>query len=174
MFIGLMASQTARKLFIPLLPLPLLPPPPLPLPLHTPHQLRHQHHHPSRPPHPQGSLGRQPFCLVAHRTTWADEPWVAWSSPRICLSTYLRASRHGQPPSHPHTASFCHHRSCVGTSLVLGEHADLGRVLASEGLRVKTLLDGFVSKLDLLTLFQLLQLIVLGKLTLLIVVFVCF
>merc|ERR1711872_592588 len=61
MFIGLMASQTARKLFIPLLPLPLLPPPPLPLPLHTPHQLRHQHHHPSRPPHPHGVSGSPAF-----------------------------------------------------------------------------------------------------------------
>merc|ERR1719270_2447694 len=62
--------------------------------------------------------------------------------------------------------------SCVGTSLVLGEHADLGRVLAGEGLGIETLLDGLVSQLNLLSLLQLLEFIVLGKLTLLIIVFV--
>merc|ERR1712142_97661 len=62
--------------------------------------------------------------------------------------------------------------SCVGTSLVLGEHADLGRVLAGEGLGIETLLDGLVSQLNLLSLLQLLEFIVLGKLTLFIIVFV--
>merc|ERR1712193_130387 len=62
--------------------------------------------------------------------------------------------------------------SCVGTSLVLGEHADLGRGLAGEGLGIETLLDGLVSELNLLSFLQLLEFIVLGKTTLFIIVFV--
>merc|ERR1719354_890084 len=60
----------------------------------------------------------------------------------------------------------------VGTSLVLGEHTDLGRVLASEGLWVETLLQGLVSQLNLLSLLQLLELVVLGQTALLEVVLV--
>merc|ERR1712180_300813 len=67
MFIGLMASQTVRKLFIPLLPSLLEEP------------------HP--PPHLLGSLGPQPSCQVAHQTTWAGGLWVSLSSPRTSPST---------------------------------------------------------------------------------------
>merc|ERR1719470_809735 len=57
--------------------------------------------------------------------------------------------------------------------LVLGEHVDRGRVGASEGLGVKTLLDGLVSQLQLLSLLQLFELVVLVELPLLIVVLLC-
>merc|ERR1711892_289171 len=56
--------------------------------------------------------------------------------------------------------------------LVLGEHPDGGRVLASEGLGVKTLLDGLVSHLKLLSLSQLFELVLLVLVSLLKVVFV--
>merc|ERR1719187_300614 len=58
--------------------------------------------------------------------------------------------------------------------LVLGEHVDGWGVLACEGLGVQTLLDGLVPQLQLLPLGQFLELVVLVKLPLLIVVFVCF
>merc|ERR1711936_971641 len=62
--------------------------------------------------------------------------------------------------------------SGVRPPLVLGEHPDGGGVLLGEGLGVKTLLDGLVPLLQLLSLSQLLQLIILVKLPLLIVVLV--
>merc|ERR550534_2546272 len=58
----------------------------------------------------------------------------------------------------------------VGSALVLGVHADLGRVLAGKGLRVKTLLEGLGSELSLLSLLEPLQVKLLGKLPLLIVI----
>merc|ERR1719495_1305552 len=60
----------------------------------------------------------------------------------------------------------------VCAALVLGEHPDLGRVLAGEGLGVETLLEGLVPQLDLLPLLQLLEFVVLGQLALLVVVLV--
>merc|ERR550534_902897 len=60
----------------------------------------------------------------------------------------------------------------VGSALVLGVHADLGRVLAGKGLRVKTLLEGLGSELSLLSLLELLQVKLLGKLPLLVVILV--
>merc|ERR1719471_1762101 len=45
----------------------------------------------------------------------------------------------------------------VCSALVLGVHADLGGVFASQGLRVKTLLEGLGSQLSLLPLLQLLE-----------------
>merc|ERR1711970_1256078 len=62
--------------------------------------------------------------------------------------------------------------SGVGTSLILGEHADLGWVFACESLRVESLLDGLVSELDLLSFLQFLKLIILSKSSLFIVIFV--
>merc|ERR1719239_1565490 len=62
--------------------------------------------------------------------------------------------------------------SGVGTPLVLGVHANLGRVLAGQSLGVETLLHGLLSELDLLSLLQFLELVVLGHLPLLKVVFV--
>merc|ERR550534_1545000 len=58
----------------------------------------------------------------------------------------------------------------IGSALVLGVHADLGRVLAGKGLRVKTLLEGLGSELSLLSLLELLQVKLLGKLPLLVVI----
>merc|ERR1711884_953079 len=63
-------------------------------------------------------------------------------------------------------------RPGVGSPLVLGIHADLGRVLSSEGLRVKTLLQGLGSELSLLSLLQFLQVELLGELSLFIVILV--
>merc|ERR1711884_409988 len=60
----------------------------------------------------------------------------------------------------------------VCSALVLGVHADLGGVLASQGLRVKTLLEGLGSQLSLLPLLQLLEVQLLCELPLLVVVFV--
>merc|ERR1712227_497574 len=57
--------------------------------------------------------------------------------------------------------------------LVLGEHVDGGRMSSTESLRIKTLLDGFVSKLKLSPLVQFLELVVLVHPSLFIVVFVC-
>merc|ERR1719479_29868 len=45
----------------------------------------------------------------------------------------------------------------VGSALVFGVHADLGWVLAGEGLGVKTLLQGLGSQLSLLSLLQFLE-----------------
>merc|ERR1719510_2462517 len=63
---------------------------------------------------------------------------------------------------------------CVSPPLVLGVHADGRRVFSAEGLRVETLLQGFLSQLGLLSLLQLVQLVILGDSSLLIVVFVGF
>merc|ERR1719145_162752 len=60
----------------------------------------------------------------------------------------------------------------VCSALVLGVHADLGGVLASQGLWVKTLLEGLGSQLSLLPLLQLLEVKLLCELPLLVVVFV--
>merc|ERR550519_2187055 len=60
----------------------------------------------------------------------------------------------------------------VGSALVLGVHADLGWVLASQGLWVKTLLQGLGSQLSLLPLLQFLEIRFLCQLPLLVVVFV--
>merc|ERR1711884_695391 len=62
--------------------------------------------------------------------------------------------------------------SGVGSALVLGVHADLGWVLASQGLGVKTLLQGLGSQLSLLPLLQFLEIKLLCELPLLVVVFV--
>merc|ERR1712107_170148 len=62
--------------------------------------------------------------------------------------------------------------SGVGTSLVLGVHTDLGWVLASESLGVETLLEGLPSELNLLSLLEFLEFVVLGHTSLLKVVFV--
>merc|ERR1719411_2302160 len=62
--------------------------------------------------------------------------------------------------------------SGVSSALVLGVHADLGRVLAGQGLGVKTLLEGLGSELCLLPLLELLQVKLLGELPLLIVILV--
>merc|ERR1719245_818577 len=56
--------------------------------------------------------------------------------------------------------------------LVLGVHADLGGVLASQGLGVETLLEGLGSQLSLLSLLQLLEIKFLCELPLFVVVFV--
>merc|ERR1719270_2746785 len=56
--------------------------------------------------------------------------------------------------------------SRVCSPLVFGVHADFGRVLASEGLGVQSLLHGLLSKLLLLSLFQLFQVVVLPLLPL--------
>merc|ERR1711937_916794 len=56
--------------------------------------------------------------------------------------------------------------------LVLGEHSDGGRVLAGEGLRVKTLLDGLVSHLKLLSFSQFFEFVLLILVSLFEVVFV--
>merc|ERR1719167_1807147 len=58
--------------------------------------------------------------------------------------------------------------------LVLGVHADGRRVLAAESLRVESLLQRLLSQLSLLPLLQLVQLIILGDSSLLVVVFVGF
>merc|ERR1719384_2998273 len=63
-------------------------------------------------------------------------------------------------------------RSGVGSPLVLGVHADLGRVLANKSLGVKTLLQGLGSELSLLSLLQFLQVELLGELPLFIVILV--
>merc|ERR1712066_1063959 len=60
----------------------------------------------------------------------------------------------------------------VCSALVLGVHADLGGVLASQGLGVKPLLEGLGSQLSLLPLLQLLEVKLLCELPLLVVVFV--
>merc|ERR1719238_859092 len=60
----------------------------------------------------------------------------------------------------------------VGSALVLGVQADLGWVLASQGLWVKTLLQGLGSQLSLLPLLQFLEIKFLCQLPLLVVVFV--
>merc|ERR1719192_2573280 len=60
----------------------------------------------------------------------------------------------------------------VRPPLVLGVHADGRGVLAAESLRVKSLLQGLLSQLSLLPLLQLVQLIILGDSSLLVVVFV--
>merc|ERR1719365_458561 len=46
---------------------------------------------------------------------------------------------------------------CVSPPLVLGVHANHGGVLANKGFRVKTLLQGLLSQLGLLSLLQLLK-----------------
>merc|ERR1719412_1174155 len=51
--------------------------------------------------------------------------------------------------------------SCVCSPLVFGVHADFGRVLASEGLRVQSFLHGLLPQLLLLSLLQLFQVVVL-------------
>merc|ERR1719480_91940 len=61
----------------------------------------------------------------------------------------------------------------VCSPLVLGEHVYPGRVGATEGLGIQTLLDGFISHLQFLSLLKLFHFIVLIQLSLLIVVFVC-
>merc|ERR1711973_393447 len=60
----------------------------------------------------------------------------------------------------------------VCSALVLGVHADLGGVLASQVLGIKTLLEGLGSQLSLLPLLQLLEIQLLCELPLLVVVFV--
>merc|ERR1719411_650107 len=60
----------------------------------------------------------------------------------------------------------------VSPALVLGEHVDPGRVGTTEGLGVQTLLDGFVSQLELSPLVQFFELVVLVYPSLFIVVFV--
>merc|ERR1719225_2540555 len=60
----------------------------------------------------------------------------------------------------------------VCPALVLGVHADLGGVLSSQGLRVKTLLEGLGSQLSLLPLLQFLEIQLLSELPLLVIVFV--
>merc|ERR1719347_622382 len=60
----------------------------------------------------------------------------------------------------------------VGSALVFGVHADLGRVLASEGLGVQTLLQGLGPQLSLLSLLQFLEIEFLGEFPLLVIVFV--
>merc|ERR1719238_1473353 len=60
----------------------------------------------------------------------------------------------------------------VGSALVLGVHADLGWVLASEGLGVQTLLQSLGSQLSLLSLLQFLEIEFLGEFPLLVIVFV--
>merc|ERR1711936_677398 len=60
----------------------------------------------------------------------------------------------------------------VCPALVLGVHADLGGVLSSQGLRVKTLLEGLGSQLSLLPLLQFLEIQLLCELPLLVIVFV--
>merc|ERR1712066_1214762 len=60
----------------------------------------------------------------------------------------------------------------VSSALVLGVHADLGWVLASEGLGVQTLLQGLGSQLSLLSLLQFLEIEFLGEFPLLVIVFV--
>merc|ERR1712029_590863 len=64
--------------------------------------------------------------------------------------------------------------SCVCPPLIFGEHVYPWRMSTTESLRIKTLLDSFVSHLKLLPLLQLLHFIILVKLSLLIVIFVCF
>merc|ERR1712126_764905 len=63
-------------------------------------------------------------------------------------------------------------RSGVCSTLILGVHADLWWVLSSEGLWVKTLLQGLSSELSLLSLLQLLKVKLLGEFSLFIVIFV--
>merc|ERR1712203_802186 len=60
----------------------------------------------------------------------------------------------------------------VGSALVLGVHADLGWVLAGEGLGVETLLQCLGSELSLLSLLQFLEIEFLGQFSLLVIVFV--
>merc|ERR1719238_2404071 len=60
----------------------------------------------------------------------------------------------------------------VGSALVLGVHADLGWVLASQGLGVQTLLQSLGSQLSLLSLLQFLEIEFLGEFPLLVIVFV--
>merc|ERR1719490_16434 len=60
----------------------------------------------------------------------------------------------------------------VSPALVLGEHMDPGRVGTTEGLGVQTLLDGFVSQLELSPLVQFFELVVLVYPSLFIIVFV--
>merc|ERR1719384_1703863 len=63
-------------------------------------------------------------------------------------------------------------RSGIGSPLVLGVHADLGRVLSNKSLRVETLFQGLGSELSLLPLLQFLQVQLLGELPLFIVILV--
>merc|ERR1711910_318330 len=60
----------------------------------------------------------------------------------------------------------------VCPALVLGVHADLGGVLSSQGLGVKTHLEGLSSELSLLPLLQFLEIQLLSELPLLVIVFV--
>merc|ERR1711983_133025 len=59
----------------------------------------------------------------------------------------------------------------VGPTLVFGVHADLGRIFASEGLGVKTLLHGLLPQLLLLSFLQPFQVIVLPLLSFFEIVF---
>merc|ERR1719397_220039 len=62
---------------------------------------------------------------------------------------------------------------CISPALVLGVHANLGRVLAGESLWVQALFHCFLSKVDLLPLFEFSQLIILSDIPLLEVILVC-
>merc|ERR1711945_45423 len=62
----------------------------------------------------------------------------------------------------------------VRSPLVLGEHVNFGGMGATEGLGVESLLDGFVSQLELSSLIEFLKLVVLVNPSLFIVVFVGF
>merc|ERR1712039_586390 len=80
-------SLTKKKKKNPLLPPPLLLPLPLLLLLQDSRQRGQPQH---RPPHPrQGTLGRQPFCRVSRRTTWATWSWGASTIHRISPSRGL-------------------------------------------------------------------------------------
>merc|ERR1719367_385611 len=63
-------------------------------------------------------------------------------------------------------------RSGVSSALILGVHSDLWWVLSSQGLWVKTLLQGLGSELSLLSLLQFLEVKLLGEFSLLIVILV--
>merc|ERR1719365_301738 len=63
---------------------------------------------------------------------------------------------------------------CVGPPLVLGVHANRRREFSAEGLGIQALLQGLLSQLGLLPLLQLIQLVILGDSSLLVVVFVGF
>merc|ERR1711963_420119 len=65
-------------------------------------------------------------------------------------------------------------RSGVSSALILGAHSDLWWVLSSQGLWVKTLLQGLGSELSLLSLLQFLEVKLLGESSLLIVILVSF
>merc|ERR1712223_792676 len=141
------AKEKCQEVFIlpplpPLLPPPLPPPLLLPLPLPLPPQLGRRLLPRRRP---QGSRAHRPSCLAARRTTWAAWSWASSATHRTSPSTELASARLSQPPPVVVGAG-------VSSALVLGVHADLGWVLASQGLGIQSLLHGLLSELLLLSL----------------------